>query len=152
MENLLVCKGLENCRELQTHCQFHACLVVLVNALTCQSCQYYSIYRKEIQKCDENRTRECKTDTKYCVTANYTDITGIVTVFRGCNEKLALCPDSKKSCNVLMDIINLTSCVASCCQTDKCNNFYPRPTSSATGIIVSKFALILMAIAGLLAS
>ena len=135
-----------------------------MNSLTCQSCLYHSYDLKAYQKCDQNRTRECKKDTKYCITANVTDIKGNVTYFRDCNEKPVLCPDSKRLCDALFDKTKLRSCVVGCCQTDKCNNFYPRPTSStrptssarttssATDIMVSTFALILIVIAGLLAS
>ena len=128
-------------------------LIVLGNALTCQRCEYTSQFPTEKQKCDPNITKVCDKNIEYCFTGKYTDSSGTVKVIRGCDEdylKLTFCPDAEKTCSVFTKSSNLKACAGACCRTDKCNEFTPSG-SSATGIIVSKFTLILMVIAGLVA-
>ena len=123
-----------------------------MNALTCQKCWYNSRFPKADRKCNQGNTTKCKSGIKYCFTAKYTDSSGVVAVSRGCDVGAPdnVCPDAKKTCDDSKKKNNWTSCYGACCEKNNCNNY--DPTSSATDIIVSKFALILMVIAGLLAS
>ena len=63
---------------------------------------------------------------------------------------MKFCPDAEDTCRKETKLENLKACAGACCKTDNCNNFTPSG-SSATGIIVSKFTLILLVIVGLVA-
>ena len=120
-----------------------------MNALTCQKCKYDSTFPQADRKCNQS-TIKCAEGIKYCFTGKYTDSSDVVHVLRDCDTR-NYCPDAKKTCDNLKKIEKFKSCKGDCCQTDKCNNYDPT-SSTATGIMVSKFALILMVIAGLLSS
>ena len=131
---------------------YYASLIVLGNALTCQKCGYTSKYPKENQTCDPNNIVNCTSGSGYCGTVKLTDKNGTVHVGRGCDgigSSKAICPVTEKFCIELSKKEGLQACAVACCQTDNCNNF--DPSSSATGIMVTKFTLILMVIAGLVA-
>ena len=83
----------------------------------------------------------------------FTDSTGTVTVHRDCDgaglsSGTKFCPDVEKQCDERSKSLKLKACAGACCKTDNCNNFTP---SSAAGIMVTKFTLVLMVIAGLAA-
>ena len=134
-------------------CSFNACRIVSGNALTCQVCGYTSKFPKDKQKCDNSKTKKCDQGIEYCFTGKYTDETGTVNVIRGCDEdfqKLKFCPNAEKTCKEESKLEDLKACAGACCKTDNCNDFTPS-TSSASGIMVAKLALILMVIAGFVA-
>ena len=88
----------------------------------------------------------------YCVTAKITDKNGTVHVGRDCanlDYDRNGCLNPEKHCIEGINNEEVQACAAACCQTDNCNNF--DPSSSATGIMVTKFTLILMVIVGLVA-
>ena len=81
-----------------------------------------------------------------------TDKNGTVHVGRGCAYIEAdrnHCLNPEKYCIEASKKLAFQACAVACCQTDNCNNY--DPTSSATGIMVTKFTLIVMVIAGLVA-
>ena len=121
------------------------------NALTCQIC----LGGSGRQKCDPNNTRTCEAGIEYCFAVKYMDRSGAFYTLRGCDEDFRdrpFCPNAEKSCHDDLKKSNWTapSCVGFCCKTDNCNNFTPS-TSIATGIMVTKFTLIPMVMAGLVA-
>ena len=85
--------------------------------------------------------------TTYCFTAKFTDKNGTVHVARNC-ATVKVCSNSEQACSTATKIEGLKACVGACCETDNCNNFTP---SSAAGIMVTKFTLVLMVIVGLVA-
>ena len=122
-------------------------IIIIINlgsTLMCYRCAYLSSMPKAQQMCG-NTTVNCSTD--YCYSVKYNDSNGVVTVARDCdNPNYRACPDSEKTCETRTSRENLKSCAAACCTTDNCNNYTP---SGATGVVLAKFTLCLMAIVGL---
>ncbi|CAB3992845.1 Hypothetical predicted protein [Paramuricea clavata] len=136
----------------------------LGSALTCNVCSYTSKQPKAQQMCG-NSTVNCTTG--YCYTTKYTTADGTVNIARDCannNPSDKDCPDGKETCERRTKAHALKYCVASCCQTNNCNNDYipasstptksaptsRTPTSSASGIMATKFILCLMVLPAIL--
>ena len=91
-----------------------------------------------------------------CITSAFTEQNGTKLILHSCVPK-ENCGNIDALCQAALQLqAHAKSCVAECCDTDNCNNNYDfmtttaMPPTSATGVIVSKFTLSLMVLAGFL--
>jgi hypothetical protein len=111
---------------------------VLGSALKCNVCNYWTSQPKEQQKCT-NRKLTCPLGFDYCYTLSGTYQNGTDVVEKSCAIGL-LCSNTENTCNLITTRLGLKSCAFECCNTNYCN--------SATGVMVTKFTVSLMAIVG----
>ncbi|XP_028395951.1 uncharacterized skeletal organic matrix protein 2-like isoform X2 [Dendronephthya gigantea] len=108
-------------------------------ALKCNKCFYASTQPKNLQTCENHRTRIVNC-SGYCFTSITTNRNGTTVVYRGCAVK-DICTDAEERCSNEIKNGTYTSCHLECCQTDNCNNYTP---SSATGVMATKITVFVM--------
>ncbi|CAB4004888.1 Hypothetical predicted protein [Paramuricea clavata] len=117
----------------------------LGSTLTCNKC--FASSAKSKPSCHSSTTVQCSTG--FCYTATYTQSDGTVVLDRDCNKPSdPYCPDAAKTCREKTKSASLKSCRGVCCNTDNCNDF--TPGNSASGVMMTKFILCFMVIAGFL--
>ncbi|CAB4025678.1 Hypothetical predicted protein, partial [Paramuricea clavata] len=136
--------GLKSCRG--ACCTTDNCNdYTLGSTLKCNQCTASS--KTSTPSCNSKSTVDC--GTGYCYTATYTQKDGTTVVDRNCNNPLdSYCPNAAKTCDAKTQAKGLKSCRGACCTTDNCNDY--TLGNSASGVMVTKFILCFMVIAGFL--
>ena len=103
------------------------------HSLVCFKCEYHSSMASAQRICNSSNVQTCGDHDTFCDAQVHTDAQNETFYNKGCApEDSCLYPTTY--CNNLTNTTYFTYCKRSCCQSDSCNDEFPKVSGSDTNI------------------